>query len=146
MFIEIDKLELEIQNNIKEVVATSQSSQSDYFKYKVCVMIVDEDGFKYKGVNFEPSNGKTICAETTALGNYLLSEKKEIKYIILYGSSVDKTKRDDTFCLPCGSCRQMLIDFISKNTIIYGVNETYNKVNKLTMEDLLPFAFSKNNL
>ena len=109
-------------------------------------MIVDENGNKFKGVNFEPSNGKSICAETTALGTYLLSEKKTVKYIIVYGCGVDKEKREDVFCLPCGSCRQMLSDFMSKETILYGVNETVNKVNRVTMEELLPFAFGKNNI
>ena len=40
----------------------------------------------------------------------------------------------------------MLSDFVTKETIVYGVNETANKVNKVTMEELLPFAFGSNNL
>lgn len=146
MIVDIDLLDLEIQYNIIETVNTSKLAQSDYYGYKVCAMFVDENGNKYKGVNFEPSNGKSICAETTALGTYLLSDKKRIKYILIYGSGVNKEKRDDIFCLPCGSCRQMLSDFVSKETIIYGINEKMNKVNKVTLEELLPFAFGNNNL
>ena len=146
MIIDIDSLDLEIQYNITEAVNTSKLAQSSYYGYKVCAMIVDENGNKYKGVNFEPSNGKSICAETTALGTYLLSEKKRIKYMIVYGAGADKEKRENVFCLPCGSCRQMLSDFVSSQTIIYGVNESANKVNKVTLEELLPFAFGNNNL
>jgi len=146
VIIEIESLDFELKNSIKEVITTSECAQSMYYGYRVCAMIIDENGNKYKGVNFEPSNGKSICAETTALGTYLLSDKRKVKCIVLYGCAIDKEKRDNVFCFPCGSCRQMLSDFIDKDTTIYALNETCNKVNKVTLKELLPYAFGNENL
>lgn len=146
VIIKIEELDLELRNNISEIVETSKCAESLYYGYKVCAMIVDEAGNKYKGVNFEPSNGKSVCAESTAVGEYLMSDRKTIKYIVLYGAGVNKDKSDDVFCFPCGNCRQMLFDFLDKDTIIYGVNETANKVNKVILKELIPYAFGCENL
>ena len=146
MVFDIEELDDGVKNIIFETVELSRLAVSDYYCYKVGVILVDEQGNKFRGVNFEPSNGKTTCAESGVISAYLLSDRKPVKALFLYGSSTKNAKKEDTFGLPCGACRQMLYDFISPDTVIYGINETVTKVRTVLLEELLPYSFSTKNL
>ncbi|MBQ7668133.1 MAG: cytidine deaminase [Clostridia bacterium] len=146
MVFDISQVDKSIENIIKEAVGTSKKSVSNYYGYNVCAILIDEEGNKFKGINFEPSNGKSICAETGALASYLMSDRKKIKALFVYGTPVGKDKKEDVFCFPCGSCRQMLSDFLDSETIVYGINETATKINTVLLEELLPYSFGAKNL
>lgn len=124
----------------------SEKAVSDYYKYHVCAILVDEAGNLFEGVNWEPVNGSTICGEVGAISSYLLSERRKVKYIITYGTPTEKEKRNDIFCTPCGSCRQRLSEFCDKDTIVLGMNETGDKIKKFTLGELLPHSFNAENL
>lgn len=143
---EIKKLDSRLQKLITEAIETSKKSISDYYKYMVCTIIIDKDENTYKGVNWEPANGSTVCAEVGAISSYVLSERKDIEYVITYGCPMEHEKREDIFCLPCGSCRQRLKEFCDENTKFYGINEAGNKVQITDLQELLPYSFNKNNL
>ena len=143
---EVTELESFLQDRVKEAVFLSDKAFSHYYNYNVAAVIVDEDGGIFRGVNWEPANGATVCAEVGALSSYMLSNKKKMKYVITYGTPKSGDKRDDVFCLPCGSCRQRLIDFCLPDTIFIGVSESGNKVQVMSIDELLPHAFSSKNL
>jgi cytidine deaminase len=143
---EVRKLDSFLQSLIVEAMETSKKSIAEYYKYMVCTIIVDKDGNIYRGVNWEPANGNTVCAEIGAISSYVLSERNGIKYVITYGCRMEHEKREDMFCMPCGSCRQRLNEFCDENTKFYGINEAGNKVRITDLQELLPYSFNRNNL
>lgn len=135
-----------LKDAVDKAIIISKKSVSNYYHYNVCAVIIDEDCNEFIGVNWEPANGATVCAETSAMSSYILSERKKIKYIITFGCPEERDPNKEVFCTPCGSCRQRLNDFCSKDTAILGVNETGNEVRKFTLEELLPHSFGAANL
>ena len=78
--------------------------------------------------------------------NGLVTKYGKITNIITFGCSEERDPNKDNFCTPCGSCRQRLNDFCSKDTVIIGVNETGDEVKKFMLEELLPHSFGAENL
>ena len=108
--------------------------------------VIDEKGNKFAGVNWEPANGDSTCGEVGAISNYVLSDRLPIKYILTYGYPKNTLAREDSFCTPCGRCRQRLLDYVNKDTICYGINETGTQVKEFAFDELLPHSFSSANL
>lgn len=144
--LQISELSKELQDTIKLVEEISKKADSKYYMYNVCAMIVDEAGNKFVGVNWEPANGDSTCGEVGAISNYVLSDRLPIKYIITYGYPKKTKAREDSFCTPCGRCRQRLNDYANKYTICYGINETATQVREFIFEELLPYSFGAANL
>lgn len=144
--LQINELPDELQNAIGKVKETARKADSKYYFYNVCAMIIDESGYQYVGVNWEPANGDSTCGEVGAISNYILSDRLPIKYVITYGYPKNTSAREEKFCTPCGRCRQRLLDYISKDTICYGINETATQVKEFLFEELLPHSFSSENL
>lgn len=144
--LQITELTEELQEAIKVVKETAKKADSKYYEYNVCAMIIDEGNNKFLGVNWEPANGDSTCGEVGAISNYVLSNKLPIKYVLTYGYPKKIQGREDKFCTPCGRCRQRLLDYVDKNTICYGINETATQVKEFTFEELLPNSFSSANL
>ena len=144
--LKINELTQELQDSIKVVQGTAKKADSKYYMYNVCAMIIDEAGNKFVGVNWEPANGDSTCGEVGAISNYVLSDRLAIKYVLTYGYPKNTKAREETFCTPCGRCRQRLIDYVNKNTICYGINETVTQVKEYTFDELLPNSFSSANL
>ena len=144
--IKVDELPDLLKDAVDKAIITSKKSVSNYYHYNVCAIIIDEAGNEFAGVNWEPSNGSTICGEVSALSQYFLSERKKITHIITFGCPKERDPNPENFCTPCGSCRQRLNDFCTKDTIILGVNETGSDVRKFTLEELLPYSFGAENL
>ncbi|MBP3284278.1 MAG: cytidine deaminase [Clostridia bacterium] len=144
--LEITEFSGRVKMALEKAVVLSEKAVSEYYHYHVCAILIDEEGNFFEGVNWEPVNGATVCGEVGAVSSYLLSGRKKIEYIVTYGTPVNKEKRADTFCTPCGSCRQRLSEFCSKDTIVLGMNETGDKVRKFTLGELLPYSFNAENL
>lgn len=135
-----------LRDAVDKAVITSKKSVSEYYHYNVCAVIIDETGNGFVGVNWEPANGATVCGEVSALSQYLLSERAKIMHVITFGCPSERDPKSDVFCTPCGSCRQRLNEFCSKDTTVIGVNETGTEVRKFTLEELLPYSFGGENL
>ena len=135
-----------LKDAVNKAIITSKKSVSDYYHYNVCAVIIDEAGNEFIGVNWEPANGATVCAETSAMSQYILSERRKITHIITFGCPEERDPNKDSFCTPCGSCRQRLNDFCSKDTVILGVNEPGTEIRQFTLEELLPHSFGAENL
>lgn len=135
-----------IQDVIDELVIMSKKSVSPYYKYNVSAAIIDENDECFVGTNWEPANGDTTCAEVGAISAYLLSERKHIDYVITFGRPEERDLNEENYCTPCGRCRQRLKDFVSKDTVFIGVNETGKEVKVFSMDELLPNSFGAENL
>lgn len=144
--LKIEELTKELQEVVMQTKEIAQKADSKYYLYNVCAMLIDEQGNQFVGVNWEPANGDSTCGEVGAISNYVLSNRFPIKYVVTYGYPKNTESREDTFCTPCGRCRQRLLDYVNKNTICYGINETATQVKEFTFDELLPHSFSSENL
>ena len=123
-------------------VAAREYSYSPYSGYRVGAALLGKDGRVYTGCNVENAGyTPTNCAERTAVFKAISAGMREFSAIAVAGGSGDTL---DAACTPCGVCRQVLAEFCSPDMpVILGTPE---KLRILTLGDLLPFAFTSQNL
>ncbi len=131
---EIDKL-------YEEACKVRLKSYSPYSKFKVGAAVLLEDGNIVTGTNVEnASYGLASCAErnvlfaTIALGY----KKNDIKGLLVVADT-------DAPCSPCGACRQVIVELLPLNSCVILTN-LKNDIKELTVKELLPFSFSKDDL
>ncbi|MDR0826055.1 MAG: cytidine deaminase [Mycoplasmataceae bacterium] len=101
--------------------------------------IVSTDKGEFVGVNVENAAfSPTVCAERNAIFNAIAHGAKKFKALYLINGS-------KKIVTPCGSCRQVMIEFFNEATKIhcYDIN---GKHITYTLKQLLPYAFTKVHL
>ena len=123
----------------KIAIDARENAYVPYSKFKVGAAVVTEDGSIYTGCNIEnASYGATNCAERTAIFKAVSEGHKKIKAIAIVGDMSTNT-------YPCGICRQVIVEFATKDIDIILVKNEDDYVIK-TMEEILPGAFTKEDL
>lgn len=127
------------QNLLSNAKQASENSYSPYSKFSVGASVLYESDKIYNGCNVEnTSYGLTLCAERCAISSAIsLGEKTKIKAIAIYSPNQKK-------CVPCGACRQWLLEFGSNDTKIILEDEN-SKVLVLTLEEIFPCGFKIGN-
>jgi len=106
-----------------------------YSKFPVGAALRTKDGRVYSGANIEvASYPEGWCAETTALGHYVMGGGGEIAEIAVVAERMDRIT-------PCGGCRQRLAEFSRPDTKLYLCDQA-GVVETVTMGQMLPFGFS----
>ena len=114
--------------------AAMAKAYAPYSKFPVGAALRTADGRVFAGANIEvASYPEGWCAETTALGHYIMGGGGEITDIAVIAERMDKIT-------PCGGCRQRLAEFAGPQTRLHlcdanGVAQT------VTMAEILPFGF-----
>ena len=91
------------------------------------------DGTVFTGCNVEnAAYGSTICAERTAIVKAVSEGRRNFVRIAIAGKSKD-------FCVPCGVCRQVMMEFSPEMEVIClnGKGEAKH----FTLKELLPYGF-----
>lgn len=97
---------------INIAVKACENAYAPYSGFCVGAAVECADGSVYTGCNIENSSyGCTNCAERTAVFKAVSEGKRSFRRIAVYADSED-------YCLPCGTCRQVLYEF-SPNMEIY---------------------------
>lgn len=128
----------DIEKLIDLAIKNKDNSYSPYSNFRVSAVLMTKSGKIYKGVNIEnASYSPTICAERSAIAAAVSDGEKTIKYIVITG--------DSPYTYPCGLCRQVIREFADEKTqIIIAKSADDYKIH--TIEELLPFSFSKEDL
>jgi len=93
------------QELIKRAEEMKQRAYIPYSKFPVGAALLSTDGTVFTGCNVE--NGAysmCICAERTALVKAVSEGYQAFEKIAV-------TADTEEYCLPCGACRQMMIEF-----------------------------------
>jgi len=93
------------QELIRRAEEMKQRAYIPYSNFPVGAALLSEDGTVFTGCNVE--NGAysmCICAERTALVKAVSEGYQQFKKIAVIADT-------EEYCLPCGACRQMLIEF-----------------------------------
>lgn len=110
-----------------------------YSKFKVGAALKTTDGKIYQGCNIENSSfGLTNCAERTAFFKAISEGVYNFESLLVIGDT-------ETGCSPCGACRQVMAEFLTKDTPIYLAN-TQGLIEDYTLKELLPHAFTKEDM
>src|SRR5690554_4964232 len=121
---------------IEMAMDVKKNSYSPYSKFSVGAALLTDSGKVYTGVNVENvSFGATNCAERTAVFKAVSEGELKIKAVAVCGDS-------ESITLPCGICRQVILEFGDKDTKIICANKK-GDYKVFTLEELLPYAFTK---
>ena len=130
----------QINNLVKKAIEMQQYSHIPYSRFAVGAALLAKNGTVYTGCNvenaaFTPSN----CAERTAFFKAVSEGVKEFEAIAIAGGH---NRLPDSFCPPCGVCRQVLREFCPLDFEILSVTSAEPlQFRRFTLEELLPYSF-----
>ena len=104
-----------------------------YSKFPVGAALECSDGTIFTGCNVEnAAYGATICAERTAMVKAVSEGHRDFDTIVIAGRSEDH-------CVPCGTCRQVMMEFAPDLTVICLNGKGESK--RFALKELLPYGF-----
>ena len=121
------------QELCRKAVEMQNFSYVPYSNFPVGAALECSDGTVFTGCNVEnAAYGSTICAERTAIVKAVSEGHRDFVRIAIAGKSKD-------FCVPCGSCRQVMMEFSPEMEVIClngaGESKTF------ALRELLPYGF-----
>lgn len=137
---------MDIKKLIEEALLAREYSYSPYSNFGVGAALLAENGKIYRGCNVESATyTPTNCAERTAVFTAVAEGVKEFVAVAVVGGTNGKELSDYAF--PCGVCRQVLREFCKdpkEFTVI--VAKSTDEYIVTTLEDILPYSFSRESL
>ena len=119
-------------------IAMTERAYAPYSRFPVGAALECADGTVFTGCNVEnAAYGDTICAERTAICKAVSEGHRDFVRIAIAG-------KGDDFCVPCGTCRQVMREFAPDMEIIClnGAGESRT----FSLRELLPFGFDSRQL
>ncbi|WP_252502917.1 cytidine deaminase [Sporosarcina sp. Marseille-Q4943] len=130
----MDKVKL-----MEEAKTAREKAYVPYSKFPVGAALLTGDGLVYHGCNIENSAySMTNCAERTAFFKAVSDGNTDFKALAVIGDTEGPIS-------PCGACRQVIAEFCDSDMPVYLTNLN-GKVQETTVGELLPGAFSKEDL
>ena len=121
------------QELCQKAVEMQKFSYVPYSNFPVGAALECSDGTVFTGCNVEnAAYGSTICAERTAIVKAVSEGHRDFVRIAIAGNSED-------FCVPCGSCRQVMMEFAPGMEVICLNKEGESK--SFSLRELLPYGF-----
>ena len=116
-----------------------EKAYAPYSKFPVGAAIRTDDGRVFAGANIEVASfPEGWCAETTALGHYIMGGGGKITEIAVVAEKMARIT-------PCGGCRQRLAEFAGPDAKLHLCDEN-GIVETLTMGQILPLGFAGDTL
>ena len=117
---------------VKHATKAQKNSQSKYSNFSVGCSILCEDGTIIYGCNIESAvYPSTLCAERVAIYSALSQGHTKFKAIAIVS---------DNFAKPCGSCRQIIYEYLGDIPIYISSTEG-KEFTTHYIKDLLPYPF-----
>lgn len=97
-----------------EAIEARKNAYAPYSQFAVGAALLSKEGEVFRGCNIEnASSCVTICAERTAV---FKAVSEGIRDFIAIAVAADT----QNLCSPCGSCRQVLVEFNPEMEVIMG--------------------------
>ena len=138
------------RNLIKEAIRARENAYAPYSGFYVGAALLaayEQDGkpLIFTGCNIEnAAYTPTNCAERTAVFKAVSEGITEFDAIAVCGGPGEAEPED--FCTPCGVCRQVLREFVDPNEFLVLLCKGDGSWKEMTLEELLPMGFGKENL
>ena len=134
-----------IETLIEEAFAARKMAYTPYSHFQVGAALLTEKGGIYRGCTIEnAAYTPTNCAERTAVFKAVSEGITEFDAIAVCGGPGEAEPED--FCTPCGVCRQVLREFVDPNKFLVLLCKGDGSWKEMTLEELLPMGFGKENL
>lgn len=135
-----------IENLILEALKARKRAYVPYSNFKVGAALLTKSEKIYSGFNIECAAYSVCnCAERTALFRAIFEGEREFIAIAVVGG-IGKKEILDSYCPPCGMCRQALREFCIPSEMKVILAKTSSDFKILTLEELLPYSFGPNHL
>jgi cytidine deaminase len=126
----------EIATLHQRATEAAQNSYSPYSHFRVGAGILLEDGSIVAGTNVENASYRlTSCAEQAAIAAAVTLHGPAIRI-----RAVAVVNLNGAACMPCGACRQTILEFATPETVIFYPDAT-GEIVSTTLAALLPAAF-----
>lgn len=136
------------QELVDRAISATEASYSPYSKFRVGAAVQMETGEIITGCNIENNVYPLgLCAERVAVFSALSKYPNQKIYKIAIAASTDQFQFDKPVS-PCGSCRQVLVEFETRQNkdikiILHGNDQIYVVD---SASSLLPLTFNETNL
>jgi cytidine deaminase len=128
-----------IEKLIEEAKLAREKAYVPYSKFGVGAALLTTDGKIYHGCNIEnAAYSMCNCGERTALFSAYAQGDRNFQAMVVVADT-------DRPCSPCGACRQVISELCPKDMKVVLTN-LKGDILELTVEDLLPGAFSPEDL
>lgn len=125
-----------------QALKARENSYCPYSDFAVGAALLCADGSVYTGCNIETAAFNGCCAERTAIFTAAAQGKREFTAIAVAGAG--RVREPDSFCTPCGVCRQVMREFCRPD---FDIILTDGKdIKAVTLDGLLPMAFGPDSL
>ena len=119
----------------QKAIAMLDMAYVPYSHFPVGAALLCKDGTVFTGCNIEnAAYGATICAERTAIFKAVSEGQRDFDTLVIAG-------RSDDYCVPCGTCRQVMMEFAPELTVICLNKNGESK--KVALKELLPYGFDQ---
>ena len=113
--------------------AALKQAYSPYSGFTVGAALECEDGSVFVGCNIEnAAYGDTVCAERVAVFKAVSEGRRRFRRIAIAANS-------NTYCMPCGSCRQVLCEFSPEMEVLSARGD--GRYVSYRLSELLPKRF-----
>ena len=110
-----------------------KQAYSPYSGFTVGAALECEDGSVFLGCNIENAAfGDTVCAERVAVYKAISEGRRKFRRIAVAANS-------SSYCMPCGSCRQVLSEFSPEMEILSARED--GRYVSYRLSELLPKRF-----
>lgn len=131
--------DLNHQSLVAAALAAKKRAYAPYSRFQVGAALVDDRGRMFTGCNIEnASYGATCCAERTAIFKAVSEGAHKIRRLAVVCDDAD-------YCRPCGICRQVMSEFAAADFQLISAKPDGSFI-VLTMNEILPFAFTPDHL
>ena len=136
---------MDILKNMRVLALNARNnSYSPYSGVKVGAALLSGSGKIYTGCNIENAAfSPTVCAERVAFFKAISEGEKEFTAIAIAGGANESPEEEFP---PCGVCRQVMAEFCNPDTFKVYLVKSEDEYKELTLKELLPYGFGKNNL
>ncbi len=116
-----------------------ENAYAPYSGFRVGAALLCSDGKFYTGCNIENASfSPTCCAERTAFFKAVSEGEREFEKIAVVGGKGESVP--ESFCTPCGVCRQVMNEFCNENfKILMWKNN--GEISETSLAELLPSGF-----
>ena len=113
----------------------AQNAYVPYSHFPVGAALECADGSVFTGCNVENAAlGSTICAERTAIVKAVSEGRRKFVRVAIYGEG-------ENYCMPCGSCLQVLNEFDSKGGMEVLCTRSGGRYVSYRLSQLMPHPF-----
>jgi cytidine deaminase len=114
----------------------AHNSYSPYSHFRVGAAVLLENGSITAGTNVENASYRlTTCAEQAAIAAAVALHGPEIRI-----RAVAVVNLNGATCMPCGACRQTILEFATPEALVFYPSATGENV-ETTLSALLPAGF-----